>query len=139
MPKFKIEMELTSINERISLADFDSSLNNSTITFNEQLTEDENDQYNLTFSLPEEIEGISLKNLINIGRPLWLHLFAPVRSIRMAITSYSYAPGTENKIYEITAQDYASYVFSKNNVGLTFDTFTDENFLDWLKQKGQVE
>ena len=70
MPKFKIEMELASIHERISLADFDSSLNNSTITFNEQLTEDENDQYTLTFSLPEKIEGINLKNLINIGRPL---------------------------------------------------------------------
>jgi hypothetical protein len=71
MPKFKIELELSSINDRILLTDFDSSADSiGGITFNESLSEEENDIYNLTFSLAEKVNGISLEKLIAIGRPL---------------------------------------------------------------------
>lgn len=71
MPKFKIELELNSINERILLTEFDSSENNiGGITFNESLTENENDQYTLTFSVAQETSNIPIEKLISIGRPL---------------------------------------------------------------------
>jgi hypothetical protein len=134
MPKFKIEMELTSINDRLLLTNFDSSENSiGGLTFNENLSEEENGLYRLTFSLSEEIreyQDINFAKLIAIGRPLWLQLYEPRRSIRMVITSYSPVIGSENIIYEIEAQDYASYTFSRNNAGLTLDTIDDEEFLD---------
>jgi hypothetical protein len=71
MPKFKIELELSSINDRILLTDFDSSADSiGGITFNESFSEEENDIYNLSFSIAEKINGISLEKLIAIGRPL---------------------------------------------------------------------
>jgi hypothetical protein len=74
MPKFRIEMELTSINERLLLTDFDSNsdLING-ITFNEELNESENDRYILNFVVAENIgrnKEINLGSLISIGRPL---------------------------------------------------------------------
>jgi hypothetical protein len=74
MPKFRIEMELTSINERLLLTDFDSNsdLING-ITFNEELNESENDRYVLNFVVAENIgrnKEINLGSLISIGRPL---------------------------------------------------------------------
>ena len=137
MPKFKIEMELTSITERILLTDFDSSEGkNQGIAFNESLTEEENSLYRLTFSIAEDFgrtETINIGKLISIGRPIWLHTTYPNRSIRMVISSFTPVIGPENTIYEIEAQDYASYAFSRNNVGLTLDTMIDEDFIDWAK------
>lgn len=74
MPKFRIEMELTSINERLLLTDFDSNsdLING-ITFNEELNESENDRYVLNFIVAENIgrnKEINVGSLISIGRPL---------------------------------------------------------------------
>jgi hypothetical protein len=74
MPKFRIEMELTSINERLLLTDFDSNsdLING-ITFNEELNESENDRYVLNFVVAENIgrnKEINVGSLISIGRPL---------------------------------------------------------------------
>lgn len=136
MPKFRIEMELTTKNERILIADFDSSrTSNNTITFNETLTEDLNDQFNLSFSIPEKVENVNFNNLIKVGRPLWLYFSSPVKSVRMVITSYSHQVTGENKIYNVEAQDYASFVFAKNNAGLTLDTFEDFDFLDWLEYR----
>jgi hypothetical protein len=48
----------------------------------------------------------------------------------MVITSFNVVIAPENNIFEINAQDYASYVFSRNNAGLTLNTFEDEDFLD---------
>lgn len=135
MPKFKIELELNSINERILVADYDSSKNsNETLTFDEQLQAIENDVFNLSFSISDNLghPNIQIGNLINVGRPLWLHLYNPDRSIRMVITSVSPVIGSTNVIYNISAVDYASFVFARNNAGLTLNTITDENFLNWL-------
>ena len=141
MSKFKIEMELSDASGRVLLADFDSNSNkNNTITFDEQLTEEENDRFILSFSMPQKVNDFNFKALVRVGRPLWLYFSSPEKSIRMVISSYTVNDGSENSIYNIEAQDYASYVFSKNNVGLTFDTFTDEDFLDWkeLNLEGPV-
>lgn len=134
MPKFQIELELSSINDRILLTNFDSSENlNGGITFNESLSEEENDNYNLSFSIAEKVNGISLEKLIAIGRPLWLYTYNPNKAIRMVISSFRVTIAPENNIYEISAQDYASYAFSRNNAGLTLNTIEDEDFLDWLE------
>lgn len=134
MPKFQIELELSSINDRILLTNFDSSENlNGGITFNESLSEEENDNYNLSFSIAEKVNGISLEKLIAIGRPLWLYTYYPDKAIRMVISSFRVIIAPENNIYEILAQDYASYAFSRNNAGLTLNTIADEDFLDWLE------
>lgn len=139
MPKFKIEMELTSINERILLTDFDSNNKNiNGITFNENLSEEENGLYRLNFSIAEEFgrkDKINIGSLISVGRPIWLHIYNPSKSIRMVISSFSPVIGPENTIYDIEAQDYASYAFARNNAGLTLDTIGDEDFEDWMKQR----
>jgi hypothetical protein len=71
MPKFQIELELSSINDRLLLTNFDSSENSiGGLTFNENLSEEENGIYNLTFSMQEKVSGVSLERLIAIGRPL---------------------------------------------------------------------
>jgi hypothetical protein len=134
MPKFKIEMELTSINERILLTDYDSNKQDQNgVTFNENLSEEENDQYRLSFSIAEEFgrnKTINIGLLIAVGRPIWLYTYNPNRAIRMVISSFSPVIGPENTIYEIEAQDYASYAFARNNAGLTLDTIEDEDFAD---------
>lgn len=133
MAKFKIELELTQT-EKILFSDFDSEREeNTTITFNESLTEDLNDQYSLSFSIPEKLNnGVEVKNLISIGRPLRLSLYNPDKVIRMVITSFNIEFGIDNSIYNIEAKDYASHTFSRNNVGLNLDTFSDEDFWDWM-------
>jgi len=137
MPQFKIEMELTSVNERILLTDFDSAASKfDGLTFNENLTESENSQYNLSFQLMGKSgrsREIPIGKLVSIGRPIWLHTTNPERSIRMVITSYSPVIGSENLTYNIECQDYASYAFSRNNVGLSLDTISDDDFIDWLQ------
>jgi hypothetical protein len=71
MPKFQIELELSSINDRLLLTNFDSSENSiGGLTFNENLSEEENGIYNLTFSMQEKVNEVSLERLIAIGRPL---------------------------------------------------------------------
>jgi hypothetical protein len=131
MPKFQIELELSSINDRLVLTNFDSSENSiGGLTFNENLLEEENGLYNLTFSMQEKVNEISLERLITVGRPLWLYTYNPDKAIRMVISSFSVIIGPENNVFSINAQDYASYAFSKNNAGLTLNTIEDEDFLD---------
>jgi hypothetical protein len=136
MPQFKIEMELTSVNERILLTDFDSTQSKlEGLTFNETLNQEENDRYTLSFQLVGKsgrAREIPLGKLISIGRPVWLYTTNPDRAIRMVITSYSPVIGSENLVYNIECQDYASYVFARNNVGLTLDTIEDEDYSDWI-------
>ena len=76
--------------------------------------------------------GVEVKNLISIGRPLRLSLYNPDKVIRMVITSFNIEFGIDNSIYNIEAKDYASHTFSRNNVGLNLDTFSDEDFWDWM-------
>lgn len=142
MSKFKIELELNDINERILISDYDSSTNsNETLTFNEEVNIVENDVYTLNFSISDNLgrPNISIKSLMNVGRPLWLYTYKPNRAIRMVITSISPVIGSDNVIYNVTANDYASFVFSKNNAGLNLDTINDDNFLNWLEDSTYTE
>jgi hypothetical protein len=72
MAKFRIELE--NQNQRILLMDYDSTIDEKDgFTFNEELSEQENDLFNLDFSIPEKVgrnKEINLGNLIAIGRPL---------------------------------------------------------------------
>jgi hypothetical protein len=140
MAKFRIELE--NQNQRILLMDYDSTIDKKDgFTFNEELSEQENDLFNLDFSIPEKVgrnKEINLGNLIAIGRPLWLYLYNPDKAIRMVITSYTPVVGSENSIFRIKAQDYASYNFTRNNAGLNLDTIEDEEFLDWLEQNFSI-
>jgi len=142
MPKFRIEMELQSINERILIANFDSENNqNECMTFDETLTENENDQFNLSFSIANKFgrTDFTIGSYISIGRPLWLHLDDRNKSIRMAITSFSTEIGAENLIYNVEAIDYASSMFSKNNVGLILDSFDSPDYLDFKKKRSLTD
>lgn len=139
MAKFKIELEWNG--GRFLLTDFDSTREKQTeLTFDENLEEGENDSYTLSFSIPDKINGIPIGALIVINRPLWLTFGNPQREVRMVISSINERRGEGNKIYEIEAQDYASYVYSKNNAGLSFNSFEDEDFLNIMgEEKATVE
>lgn len=142
MPKFKIELELNNINERILIADYDSSTNsNETLTFNEQFQASENDVFNLTFDISDNLgrPNINIGSLINVGRPIWLYTYNPDRAIRMVVTSVSTVIGSKNVIYQVSSTDYASFVFARNNVGLNLNTITDRNFLNWLEDSSYTQ
>lgn len=134
MAKFKIELE-TDIG-RVLLTDFESGREkNMEMTFDENLEEGENDTYTLSFSIPQKVDNIPIGNLIVINRPLWLTFSKPQREIRMVISSINEQRGEANIIYEVQAQDYASYIYAKNNAGLSFDSFEDEDFLNKMEEK----
>ncbi len=113
---------------------------NNTLIYNENLTENENNQFNLTFSFSSVVasslrfpSNLSLINILRIGRKLKLECenHSGTNYIDLIITSISPVGKPSNIIYNINAIDYFSYIFSKNNVGLTLDTIEDE---DWLEQ-----
>ena len=134
MAKFKIELELRG-GERVLLTDYDSdreyNINN---TSDEQLSEEENDVYTLSFSIIGKVDNINFDSILNINRPLWLTYGRDNKTLKMIITNIQESRKEFNKIYEIEAQDYASAIFLKNNVGLYLDTFEDEDFLNIMKK-----
>jgi hypothetical protein len=111
-----------------------------TLTLNETLSEEENNKYSLSFQIPKNFnefhnlpENFTIEQYFRIGRQLKLKLYIPEeKDIKLVITSISPEGSQENILYNIAAEDYASYVFSKNKVGLDIDTFEDEDFLDWI-------
>ena len=134
MKKFKIELELSAENERLLLENYEINKKESLgITFDEQLREGENDSYELTFSLfaSEEVFGFDIERLISIGRPLWLTLDND-KKIRFIIRGFVKDTTPKGKRFDLQCQEYASFVFSRNNVGLTIDTF-EEFYWDWLE------
>lgn len=70
MANFKIELELRG-GERVLLTDYDSdreyNINN---TSDEQLSEEENDVYTLSFSIIGKVDNINFDSILNINRPL---------------------------------------------------------------------
>ena len=151
MAKFKLELGLRNPNydplsdqptaqySRILLADFDSNNpnNSNSISFNEQLTEEANDNYTLSFSIPERVNEIDLSKVIQLGRVLFLTFAKPQREVMMVITTIKPNTGGKgiNRILDIEARDYASYAFARNNVGLFFDTFEDEDYNNFIEEK----
>jgi len=122
-------------NNDILLSDYQiGRQSNQMMTFNENLTESEHDRYDLTFDIvdsPSSFFPIAFKlsSLLRTGRELKLFKDGELTNyISLIISSISLNIQKENNIFSITAQDYASYVWSKNNTGLNFDSLTDEEF-----------
>ena len=126
MPSFKIEMELANQNEKVTLTNF-STENPTGLTFNENLTEEQNSHYNLTFDIAKQ-NNIDVGAYIIIGRPIWLTMTNPDKLVRLVISNYSPKITPDNIIYTVETQDYASYAFARNNVGLNLDTINGEPF-----------
>jgi len=107
---------------------------NQMMTFNENLTEAEHDRYDLTFDIvdkPSPLFPITFKLSASLRTGRELKLFKDgelTNYISLIISSINVNLQKENNIYNVTAQDYASYVWSKNNIGLNFDSLTDEEF-----------
>lgn len=111
---------------------------NSSFIWNEILEEEENDKKTLSFNIASNATSI-LKE-VRIGRKVYLNFSD--KEYLFIISSIS--PKEENKeeFFEVVAEDYASFVFTRNNVGLNLDTFADEDYYNWLIEnqlKGQVK
>lgn len=129
--------ETTTEFNRILFSSFDE--NNSPLwTFDEQLEEQENDRYTLTFNFIKNDEiPVDLIKYLRIGRILELELESPDKTVWFVITSIAPEGHPDKIVWAVTAEDYASVVWSKNNIGLELNTFGDEYFLDWLKENGK--
>ena len=120
----------------MTLTDYETGTPSRNISFDETLEENENDAYTLTFSVPEYLEsGIRTGSLISIGRVLRLTFSNPERVVWFVVNNFQIGEGTENFIYSVSAQDYVSYVFSRNNAGLNLDTIEDQDFWEWMEEK----
>lgn len=131
----------------ILLSEFTSN-NDNTLIFNETFTEEENSKYMLSFSIASNLnlintlpENFDFLKYLRIGRKLLLELYnnendtIPYKKIDFIITSIAPVGSSKNIVWEVTSQDYASVVFSKNNVELALNTFEDEEWLDWIEEK----
>ena len=129
MRSFQIEIHYRNI-QRI-LTRYDNIHSDPTLqilnTFAEELTEEENDQFTLTFSVPGYIQqnGSWVRNhwlqLLQIGTKLRLRIDGS-RVIDLIIKSATPALNKENIIYNFTAQDELSYLWSKHNLGYSYST-----------------
>ena len=81
------------------------------------------------------VEYLDLTKFLRIGRKVKLELFGPNKTILFIITSISPESTEENIKWVISAEDYASYIFNKNNIGLHLDTIEDEDFNEWFEEK----
>lgn len=111
----------------------------SNITFNESLSENENDQYTLTFSIVDifaknqRFPAVTvLGQYLRIGRKLRLECenHESTNYIDFIISSISPEGKPSNIIYNITATDYFSYIARRNNIGLNLDSIEDGEWLD---------
>jgi hypothetical protein len=116
---------------KILLSEFTSSTKQG-FSLEETLSEEENDRYILNFKVPKNIgEGqnlpqeFNISNYLKISRKLQLELFSPNKTIDFIISSISPEGSNKNVIWNIEAQDYASFVFSKNNISVSLNTFED--------------
>lgn len=107
-------------------------------TFNENLTINLNDFYELSFSFSSEIPevGINPIKILKIGSKLKLIIDENENNVIELIIN-SISPEIKNKriVYNANAIDYASYTFTKNNVGLNLNTFEDIDFLEKTEDK----
>ena len=110
---------------------------NQMLTINEQLTEQEHDRFDLAFEVVEKPSnflpsGFSFGGNFKVGREIRMSRdndTIETKRIDFIITSVTPNFFSDSLVFSITCQDYASYVWSKNNSGLEFDSFTDEEML----------
>jgi hypothetical protein len=109
---------------------------NNTLTFDEQLEELENNQFNLNFSIMENINdeiNTSFYKHLKVGAKLKLEYENNTGDdyVDFIITSISPEGRKENIKYNISATDYATFIFSRNNIGLNIDTMDS---IEWTEQ-----
>ena len=106
----------------------DHSYINTTITYDEQLSEAENDQFTLTFSMPRYV-AVDTDNLQQI-RNYWLDIVKmgsrlqliidDKRRIDFIVSAVAPALSRSNIVYNFTAQDEVSYLWSRHNLGYSY-------------------
>ena len=135
------DYNMAAVDSWTLLSHYDN-LTSITNTFDETLNEEENSRYTLEFKIAKRTDWIGslpvdfdFSKFIRIGRKLKLELVGPNRTLFLIVTSISPEGYGENIIFNVTAVDFGSYVFAKNNVELTLNTRTDEDFLEWLETK----
>ena len=145
---FKIYFEYKE--QEILLSEY-TSLKVSTNTLDEELNEEENGRYSLSFRVPKKLENTSnlptdfdLNKYLKIGRKLRLDIFskgdfAAPETIYFIISSIAPEGSNDNIMWSIEATDYLSFIFSKNNTELTLDTLNDEDYFDWLEETKETE
>ena len=71
---------------------------------------------------------------IKVGRIIQLESENPYFKKKFVISSIGPVEGeTENEdFFEVVAEDFASFIFSRNNVGMTLDTMVDDDYIEWL-------
>ena len=127
-------------NNPILISQYNINSPSTTLTFNEQITENENDQFDLTFSFSSVLaqnsrfpSQVKLIDFLRIGRKLRLEFenHWDTNYVDFIIVSISPEGKESNIVYNVSAKDYFSYTISKTGVGLILNTFEDE---DWLAQ-----
>lgn len=108
----------------------------SNLTWKEELSEEEHDKKVFTFNIYSN-KG-DLLDYFRIGRKINLSSKNSNFSKDFIISQISPFEGSdENEDYfRITAEDYASFIFSRNNVGLNLNTIEDEEYFEWLEENG---
>jgi len=113
---------------------------NQMMTYDENLSEQEHDRYDFSFSIvdkpfPTLPASFFLAAELRVGRELRLYLDGNEigdEYIAFIIIGVTPQLNKENNTYSVNCQDYASYIWSKNNTGLSFDSLTDEEYNDTL-------
>lgn len=96
-------------------------------TYDEKLTEAENDQFNLDFKMVGwvTINGVNQRNywldILKIGSRIRIEIDDNVE-IRLIITNIQPTPSINNIIYQFSAQDEISYLWAKHNLGYSYST-----------------
>lgn len=137
MKGFKLSFYNNS-GQLILLSNYDNE-NNNTLTFDENLTEEENNRYNLTFSIVDKISNANrfpintrLINSLRIGRKLRLECenHDGDNYIDFIIISISPEGKPDNIVYKISAVDHFSYNMTRASVGITYDSIEDTTLLE---------
>lgn len=120
------ELYLYDKNKKILLTSFDEQSKTSfspASTFNEQLQEQENDQYTLTFSIAKYVSPNELNGFINkiyFGSKLKLIMDYGETDIDLIINSIQPTIYTHNIIYKISAEDEISWSWARRNLGYSY-------------------
>lgn len=111
----------------------------SSLTFDENLEKELNDRHTLTFSILKDvgIAGVQLYNFLKVGKKIRLEYDQFNNDndnyVDFIISSVSPVKTSDNILYNFTCEDYASFKFTRNNIGLNLNTFDDEDWLEYLK------
>lgn len=141
MKNYKIYVYNNRYNILISEFNINNNITNPMSIFNENLSEQENSQYELTFSLSKYIYNGNKRiinnffNLLQIGSQLKLEIDNGFQIILFTIKNIAPEIYSNNIIYNYTAQDIISYNWAKRNIGYSYSTEENpQNIFNIAKQ-----